>query len=245
MHHQNRQLREVELRIPLSAVETWGFEALVSIWQANEDDLRLQCLSCRGSHATMLVETSQPLDTAAFAAIDYITELRLVGRGPGRFEYLLETEAPCCQESLDECEGGFFVKDGPILSETGIEFTVVATQETLRLFDVGDVDSVACECEVLSLTEYTGRRDPLDTLTERQRTVLETAYAIGYYAVPRRISSDELAADLGLEKSTVLEHLRRAERNVLSELLDTEGHRASRSQRDARTEMQTQTATQE
>lgn len=243
MHHQDRQLREVELRIPLSAVETWGFEALVSIWNTQEDDLRLQWLSCCGSHVTLLVETSQPLDTATFAAIEYITELRLVGRGPGRFEYLLEMEAPRCQQSLDECDGGFFVKDGPVLSETGIEFTVVATPETLRLFGVGNEDPMGCE--VLSLTEYTGRREPLDTLTERQRTVLETAYAKGYYAVPRRISSDELATDFGLEKSTVLEHLRRAERNILSELLDAETHRASRPQRDARTKTQKQTATQE
>lgn len=243
MHQQNSQLHEVELRIPLPAVETWGLEALVSIWNAQEDALRLQWLSCRGSHVTLLVETSQPLDTATFTAIDYITELRLIGRGPSRFEYPLEMEAPSCQESLDECEEGFFVKDSPILSETGIEFTVVATQETLRLFGVGNEDPMGCE--VLSLTEYTGRREPLDTLTERQRMVLETAYAKGYYAVPRRISSDELAADFGLEKSTVLEHLRRAERNVLSELLDTETHRASRLQRDARTETQKQPATQE
>lgn len=245
MHQQNSQLREVELRIPLAAVETWGLEALVSIWNTQEDDLHLQWLSCRGSHVTLLVETSQPLDTATFTAIEYITELRLVGRGPGRFEYLLEMEAPRCQESLDECDGGFFVKESPILSETGIEFTVVATQETLRLFGVGDVDSVACECEVLSLTAYTGRQKPLDSLTERQRTVMETAYAKGYYAVPRRISSDDLAAEFGLEKSTVLEHLRRAERNVLAELLGAETHRASRPQRDVPTETQKQTVTQE
>lgn len=74
----------------------------------------------------------------------------------------------------------------------------------------------------------------MDSLTERQRTVLETAYAKGYYEVPRHVSSDELAANLDLDKSTVLEHLRRAERNVLSELLGAEDRRPNLSQSSSR-----------
>lgn len=231
MHTQKKQLQEVTIRVPLPAVEDWGFEALVSLWEAHEDELRLRHLSCCGSHGTVLVETDQPLDTAVFAAVDYIDELRLVGHGPNRFEYLLETEAPRCQRSLDECEGEFFVRDGVTLSESGIEFTVVATREALRLFDVGDANSM--EYEVLRVAGYSGHREPLESLTERQRTALETAYAKGYYEVPRRASSDELAADLDVEPSTVLEHLRRAERNVLTELLGAKNHRASPSRRDS------------
>lgn len=231
MSTRNKTLREIDLRIPLSTVEMMGFGALVSIWKAHEDDLRLRSLSCRGSHATLLVETNHPLETAAMAAIDYIDELRLVGRGPARFEYLLEMEAPRCQESLDECEGEFFVEDGMTFSDAGIEMTVVATQESLR--QLGEADGCSMACEVLGLSEYTGRQAPMDSLTERQRTVLETAYAKGYYEVPRRVSSDELAADLNLDKSTVLEHLRRAERNVLSELLGAEDHHVSPSPRDS------------
>lgn len=232
MHTREKQLQEVTIRVPLSAVKDWGFEALVSIWKAHEGELRLRQLSCCGSHGTLLVETSEPLETAAFTAIDYVDELRLVGHGPDRFEYLIGTKAPRCQGSLNECEGEFFVKDGLTLSETGIEFTVVATREALRLFDVGDVDPT--EYEVLRVTEYTGHREPLDSLTERQRTALETAYAKGYYEVPRHVSSDELAADLDVEPSTVLEHLRRAERNVLTELLGSRDYQASPSQPDPR-----------
>lgn len=56
------------------------------------------------------------------------------------------------------------------------------------------------------------------SLTERQRKTLAVAYQKGYYDVPRRIQSERLADFLGLSKSTVSEHLRKAERSILDQL---------------------------
>jgi len=47
-------------------------------------------------------------------------------------------------------------------------------------------------------------------LTERQRTTLLLAHDAGYYRIPRNISQDELAAELGVSKSAVSQRLRRA-----------------------------------
>jgi len=52
----------------------------------------------------------------------------------------------------------------------------------------------------------------LTTLTERQRKILSSASRLGYYDVPRKIRSEQLARTLGLSKSTLVEHLRKAER---------------------------------
>jgi predicted DNA binding protein len=49
--------------------------------------------------------------------------------------------------------------------------------------------------------------------------VLRTAHRLGYFAVPREASTAEVAAALGLDDSTVAEHLQRAERNLLDRLL--------------------------
>jgi PAS domain S-box-containing protein len=57
--------------------------------------------------------------------------------------------------------------------------------------------------------------DSLETLTDRQREALLTAYHGGYYEWPRTQSADALADVLGVSKSTFLEHLRRAERKLL------------------------------
>lgn len=43
---------------------------------------------------------------------------------------------------------------------------------------------------------------------------------MGYYDVPRNASTEEVAAELELDGSTVSEHLQRAERNVLRRVLD-------------------------
>lgn len=48
-------------------------------------------------------------------------------------------------------------------------------------------------------------------LTERQIEVLETAYRMGYFEVPQRATSDEIAAELGISRSTLSERLRRSQ----------------------------------
>lgn len=59
----------------------------------------------------------------------------------------------------------------------------------------------------------------LSKLTPRQRQMLLTAYALGYYDVPRRISSDELSRHLGVDKSTIVEHLRKSERKLIASIV--------------------------
>jgi predicted DNA binding protein len=58
-------------------------------------------------------------------------------------------------------------------------------------------------------------------LTARQREVIQTAFDLGYYEVPRAASTETVADELGLDSSTVAEHLQRAERNLLSEQLSS------------------------
>lgn len=56
-------------------------------------------------------------------------------------------------------------------------------------------------------------------LTVVQLRILTLAYSLGYYDIPRRTSTSELAKLLGVHKGTLGDHLRRAEKNVFSELL--------------------------
>lgn len=57
--------------------------------------------------------------------------------------------------------------------------------------------------------------DLTTALTERQLVVLRTAIQQGYYDSPRRTSTEALAAAFGVTRSTLEEHLRKAERRVL------------------------------
>jgi DNA-binding CsgD family transcriptional regulator len=75
--------------------------------------------------------------------------------------------------------------------------------------------------KILGLTSIDAkeRASLLSKLTPRQRQTLLTAYALGYYDVPRRISSDELSRHLKVDKSTLVEHLRKAERKIIGSII--------------------------
>lgn len=60
---------------------------------------------------------------------------------------------------------------------------------------------------------------PIGRLTDKQRRVLITAYRLGYYDVPRKITAEELSKRLNLVKSTFSAHVRKAERRLLTEML--------------------------
>ncbi|MFB6221102.1 MAG: helix-turn-helix domain-containing protein [Halolamina sp.] len=54
-------------------------------------------------------------------------------------------------------------------------------------------------------------------LSERQREVFELAKREGYYTWPRETSASALAEKLGISKTTLLEHLRKAESKILGQ----------------------------
>lgn len=56
-------------------------------------------------------------------------------------------------------------------------------------------------------------------LTERQVEVLTTAFEEGYYAWPRESTADEVAERLDISTPTFVEHVRAAERNLLTVLI--------------------------
>ncbi|MGA2663587.1 MAG: helix-turn-helix domain-containing protein [Nitrososphaerales archaeon] len=57
---------------------------------------------------------------------------------------------------------------------------------------------------------------PLARLTEKQRRVILSALKLGYYDVPRRVSSEELARRLHIREPTLVLHRRKAERRLLA-----------------------------
>jgi predicted DNA binding protein len=66
-----------------------------------------------------------------------------------------------------------------------------------------------------SFTEY----DPLACLTPKQKDIVLAARKTGYYSYPKRVSSQDLAEQLGISKATLIEHLRKAEIRLIDNLL--------------------------
>jgi hypothetical protein len=74
--------------------------------------------------------------------------------------------------------------------------------------------------KILSLTDAKfSVNSPLNGLTEKQRKVLITAYKLGYYSLPRKVSTEQLAKKLNLHKSALQVHRRKAELGLITEVL--------------------------
>ena len=117
-----------------------------------------------------------------------------------------------------------FVHSAPVRIENGREewqlcFTGERSDIEAALDDVrGDAGA---EASVVSITaadgaaDRTEREQRLDTLTPTQREVFEAAPEAGYYTAPRASSTRELADRVDRSKTTLLEHLRKAESKLL------------------------------
>jgi len=55
-----------------------------------------------------------------------------------------------------------------------------------------------------------------ERLTERQKSVIETAYAAGYYDWPRSSTAEEVAESMNVSSATLHQHLRRAQKELLA-----------------------------
>jgi hypothetical protein len=60
----------------------------------------------------------------------------------------------------------------------------------------------------------------LSSLTPRQKELLLQAKRLGYYSYPRKSNAGDLAKAVGLSRSTVVEHLRKAEIRLLNHALE-------------------------
>ena len=61
---------------------------------------------------------------------------------------------------------------------------------------------------------------PLYSLTSKQLGILEESYFSGYYDIPRKVNSDQLAKKLGIANSTFVTSIRRAEKRIMSKLFN-------------------------
>lgn len=115
-----------------------------------------------------------------------------------------------------------FVHSAPVRIENGSEEWQVCfagnRSEIESALDGVRRDAEA-EVSVASITSSEGDRGErgqrLDSLTPTQRDVFEHARQRGYYEWPRGVSTRELADDLDVSKTTLLEHLRKAESKLL------------------------------
>jgi predicted DNA binding protein len=100
---------------------------------------------------------------------------------------------------------GVTTEDGALLLKI-----VAGERKSVRDF-IFRLEEDGCKVKIVSL------RDPEkeEILTERQEEILRTAYELGYFEYPKKVSIKELAEKLNMSISTLSEMLRKSEKRVL------------------------------
>jgi hypothetical protein len=210
-------MREAEVSLTDAELEAMGVEELLSV--ARESGLRtVDELSCRGTGAVLQLEVETGLDEERLAALECVDRWNRVAERDDAHVYVVSFTAPELPESLEETAEDLLGTCDPEIGDRSATMSLVGPHDAisgqLRAYETAGVSP-----DLQRIGGYDGPDDPLDALTTRQREVIETAWGMGYYEVPKEVSADDIASEMGLDPSTVNEHLQRAERNLLGRLL--------------------------
>ena len=122
-------------------------------------------------------------------------------------------------ESYRELDLDLIYTTPSMVSENKIIVSFIGAQKNLLKF-VELVKSHIGEIKNISIKQAAyQKQDILSILTEKQREALAAAYKHGYYDIPRKISSERLSEKVNISKPTLMEHLRKAERRILVEIM--------------------------
>lgn len=105
-----------------------------------------------------------------------------------------------------------------------------ATKDRITLSAIGDNEplnkliklvGLLGKVEKVSFTKAVfSEHDLLSVLTDKQKDIIIEAKNRGYYEYPRKINTQDLSEKLGISKATTVEHLRKAEMRLMSNLLE-------------------------
>ncbi len=210
-------MREANLHLDDGDFDRMGIGELIRL--SRDAGIRdLEELSCAGAGGVVQVELDARLDEEELDGLSYVNEWDHVADLPDKQVYIISFTAPKLPDNLENQAEELVGTCSPDLTEDGSDLTLVGEQkaiaETVDEYRDADVSP-----ELRTLSNYEGHGDPLDDLTDRQREIIDTAHEMGYYEVPRQVSTDDIAEAVGVDPSTVTEHLQRAERNLLGEVL--------------------------
>lgn len=210
-------MREAHVSVDDAEFDTMGIAELVSVCR-DADVREFEELVCQGTGGVVEVGVDARLDEERLSALGCVDEWEYVGEADGTHRYVIAFTAPELPDSLAERADDLLGTCDPDLNERGTTMSLVGSQDaishTLREYETAGVSP-----DLQRLGSYEGPGEPLDELTDRQREVIQTAFDMGYYEVPREATTEDVAAQLDIDPSTVTEHLQRAERNILSRYL--------------------------
>ena len=210
-------MREAIINLTDEESEAMGYGELVSlVREAGVRDLEL--LEDDGRGGVSQIEVENRFDEDRLESIDSVEDWELITETEDTYLYLLEVTALGMPESASVDHDELVGMCDPTVGDRGMVLSLVGSQESIRTM-LRNFEEAGVVPDLHRLGEYEGGQRTLDALTDRQLEVLQTAYDMGFYEVPREATIDDIADEIGLNGGTVSEHLQRAERNILTQQL--------------------------
>ncbi len=210
-------MREADVSVTDDELEAMGIGELVSLGR-EAGLVDLEELACRGDGAIVKAKTERRYDEARLSELEFVDEWEHVAESRGVHVYVIEFTAPSLPESVSERADDLIGTCDPEVGDRETELSLVGSQDAISGM-IEEYQRAGVSPNLQRLGDYEGDEAPMENLTERQREVIRTAYDLGYFEIPREASTDDIAAELDVDPSTVTEHLQRAERNLLTQHL--------------------------
>ncbi len=152
---------------------------------------------------------------------DYLADIQVLEKQKNGSYIVFLRSGP----SLSSAFNSFGIESGYLfppleIADGKVKFSFLGSPQQVKAFCEG-IDKIGMRYRIILLTDLNfSPISPLNQLTEKQREVLITAYKMGYYDIPRKLNSDDVAEKLKLANSTVVEHLRKAEHRLIRQILE-------------------------
>jgi len=210
-------MREVTIHLSTEELAAFGIEEFVSVIQSAglEEVTELQC---QRPGCLLAIEVTEAISPDELSTLENLEWWERLDREAG-VTYLCKLAVPAFDQGFDPHHETDASQRGVAVSGDGVDVTMIGSQDALSE-RVREYGKTGADPLLQTLTDYEGPDDPLDAVTPRQREVLETAFDMGYFDVPRDVTTNEIATALNLDPSTVREHLQRAQKNLLTDVLD-------------------------
>jgi len=147
-----------------------------------------------------------------------ITKLEILTRlEDGSFIAYVAGKADARWIEIDSSKYGYLL--APEITQKSLRKTIIGTRIQVERM-LSRLENAGMPFEIISAGEARFSPDSLFmSLTRSQRKTINEAYNSGYFDVPRKTNSRKLARSLGISKSTLSEHLRKAEKHLLAQIL--------------------------
>ena len=213
------ELIEVDLRVPTRFEQPRS----AADWQV---EITQTVAAADGEYVVYGTTTETEIEELRTAVDHADAELTVIGGPPESIRVAIRLAGECVI-SLLAASG--WSTDAAVI-DSGEWFLTVHLPTTDSVRELMDtVRETAPDVELLARRQI--HAEPVDAehetaavaeLTDRQRTVLKTAHAAGYFEWPREASGEETAATLGISAPTFHQHLRLGEGKLMDAVLTGE-----------------------